>query len=420
VKIKLFRQHAINILRHDHKIQSVNVGEFGNTPEGLGWRLLWDGEAPSPKGYGKGYRDSKMQRIVSLSVDRLNRMFHFSLDDNLEHCDLAQLSNKIDSSEKLVYVLYFFQDDAKINELIELMKNKLPEIIKNSKDYQILIECMPIEMVIALYKGRERAYMKLAIELHDSVSKPFTDIVRLCSLAFNKITLIILKFFQVKPFEMIKTAKDFNEILLITSKEEHLIVIFNKMQDKLPEMINSFENFIEVVERLYENQRNVIVNKVQDKLAEMIKTTDDICKLRMILHPEQFTLLCRGIKWDKLDYMFKTTGNDIFSILKKSGRIKWWESGNKLAIGFWWLMNDLEPEQLTAFCKPIPKKYLHLFKIESMNQNFIKYLNITNEHKDAFKAALLAIDELSDENDIEVLHPNQSSQESKFCTRFIC
>jgi hypothetical protein len=225
-------------------------------------------------------------------------------------------------------------------ELIIILKNQLPTLIKTCKDFEKIIRKLPIiefKVVCETMKEQLPHLIKTIADAKDLLSnvidtdifsrdnsnekslilfditknslisliKTKQDLGAIHSLLGKKLRKSLYDALKEKLPTLFKTAQDFNSVFRLIP-HEHRIAICHQLEEKWPKIIRSIESFVHVMKILDASERVYVCDALAKNLPDLINlinSADDYATVLSGLTPKQSAALCEKLQ-SKLPSLF--------------------------------------------------------------------------------------------------------------------
>ncbi|WP_028388000.1 hypothetical protein [Legionella fairfieldensis] len=172
---------------------------------------------------------------------------------------------------------------------------------------------------------------------------------------------------QEKIPSLIDSADDFRTILIYLSLEQRTIV-FKLIQNRINDLLQKADDLSDILYYLSEEQKKIVCEEIsQEKLFTIIKTGGDLLHIENQLSSELFTIICTRIQ-EKLPEIFLKKGSEFIKILERMTPDNFIILCNFMqeklpqmlenSSDFVKILQKLSPDQCAIFCNLIQSKGL--------------------------------------------------------------
>lgn len=221
-------------------------------------------------------------------------------------------SNHLTDEYYLDCLMETLQQNTNRTAILEKIKEKLSQFIKNNKDLKRVMENLCERNRTIVFEA-----IKATIPAMITDFDTFSDIIRLVK--FVDQFLFIWNTIKANLPELIKNQHDFLWLMRNLSREEFTIA-FDAINEKLPlsDFIKHLVDFVSVLNSISPKQQGTVFKAISAKvsLPELIKSTSDLLFLLQFLDVEQRINVFEAIK-TKIPLLFKDDFSDLVAFFPK-------------------------------------------------------------------------------------------------------
>lgn len=246
------------------------------------------------------------------------------LDEERFEIVLNVLQLKIKTGFVLCEVMSKITTAKKRNVVYETLQNKLPEMINSAYDFSCILNYLTLIQCAETCQAIKHKLPKIIRSPHD-----FNILFTSLSSERKSIVFVSLK---DKLLEMLYATDDISAAISILSlfKEVDQILYtetYEKIKGKLPDMIKSADDFLNLAKLNTPKQCEEIYSSVSERVPKIIKSGTDFHKILEIITPEQRMGAYEALKIN-LPKLIKSskTFHDILKLLTPNQRTEVYEA----------------------------------------------------------------------------------------------
>lgn len=294
--------------------QKSNTGSIGDQPKTAFPMVYYPRDKEDLIQILKKLPDNLCKTICEKIKDKLSEMIKTAddfrsvisdLNENLRDAVYETLKDKlpgmIETENNFTTVIFYLNTDQ-CRSVCEKIRDKLVEIIRTPSNFNDALRHLDYDQRCAVYENIHDKLSHIIETIHD-----LKDILRYLN---ENQRMALCEAIKDKLPKIIKTASAFKEFILWINKDCRNVVL-DLMKENLPEIIETIDD-IKIVFSSYQ-WSSVVYPNIEDKLPKLIGTANDFCRLLYFLNESQ-----RNAAYEKLKFKFPEfikTSSDFSGVL---------------------------------------------------------------------------------------------------------